>query len=105
RAGRCGALRDASDRMLETTGARPKIFLANLGRLADFGARATYAKSFFETGGIAAVTNDGFASHEEMLSSFRASGASLACLCSSDTVYAPEAAAVASARRGARARH
>src|SRR5262249_42353750 len=83
-AGPFESLRDAYDRMLETTGARPKIFLANLGRLADFGARATYAKSFFETGGIAAVTNDGFASHEEMLSSFRASGASLACLCSSD---------------------
>ena len=99
------ALRDASDRMLQTTGARPKIFLANLGRPADFGARATYAKSFFETGGIAAVTNDGFASHEAMLSSFRASGASLACLCSSDGVYAAEAAALATALRGAGARH
>ncbi len=99
------ALRDASDRVLDRTGARPKIFLANLGRLADFTARATYVKNFFETGGIAAVTNDGFASHEEMLSSFEASGASLACLCSSDVVYAADAAAVASALRGAGAKH
>jgi methylmalonyl-CoA mutase len=99
------ALRDASDRLLDRTGARPKIFLANLGRLADFTARATYAKSFFEAGGIAAVTNDGFASHEHMLSAFTACGASLACLCSSDAVYASEAAAVASALRGAGAKH
>ena len=58
------ALRDASDRMLATTGARPKIFLANLGAIADFTARATFAKNFFEAGGIEAVTNDGFASRD-----------------------------------------
>ena len=99
------ALRDASDRTLERTGARPKIFLANLGNLADFTARATYAKNFFEAGGIMAVTNDGFASREEMLSSFNASGASLACLCSSDAVYGTEAAAVAGVLREAGAKH
>src|SRR5882672_2073408 len=99
------ALRDASDRLLDRTGARPKIFLANLGRLADFTARATYAKNFFEAGGIAAVTNDGFANHEEMLSSFNASGASLVCLCSSDAVYCTEAAAAAGALREAGAKH
>ena len=38
------------------TGARPKIFLANLGTIADFTARATFAKNFFEAGGIEAVT-------------------------------------------------
>jgi methylmalonyl-CoA mutase len=99
------ALRDASDRVLERTGARPNVFLANLGTLADFTARTTYAKNFFETGGIAAITNDGFASRGEMLSSFRASGASIACLCSSDAVYATEAAAAARALRGAGATH
>src|SRR5258706_558688 len=99
------ALRDASDRVLERTSTRPQILLAHLGRLAYFTARATYAKNFFEAGGIAAVTNDGFASHEEMLSSLEASGATLACLCSSDVVYASDAAAVASALRGAGAKH
>jgi methylmalonyl-CoA mutase len=49
------ALRDRSDQILATTGARPKIFLANLGTPADFTARATFAKSFFETGGIEAI--------------------------------------------------
>ena len=49
------ALRDASDRLLAATGARPKVFLANLGTPADFTARATFAKNFFEAGGIEAV--------------------------------------------------
>src|SRR5262249_22483843 len=57
------ALRDASDRMLAETGARPKVFLANLGPLSAFIARATFARNFFEAGGIEALTNDGFKSH------------------------------------------
>jgi len=98
------ALRDASDAVLAQTGARPKIFLANLGNLADFTARATFAKNFFEAGGIEAVTNDGFASLAEMLAAFQASGAKLACICSSDEVYASDAVAVAQALKVARAR-
>lgn len=90
-------LRDRSDIILAKTGARPKVFLANLGRLSDFTARATFAKSFFEAGGIEAVTNDGFASLEELRAAFKTSGAQLACLCSSDEAYAREAIAVAEA--------
>src|SRR3984957_18876616 len=48
-------LRDRSDQILKEKGARPKVFLANLGTAADFTARATFAKSFFETGGIEGV--------------------------------------------------
>jgi methylmalonyl-CoA mutase len=98
-------LRDASDRALAKTGARPKIFLANLGRLADFTARAGYAKNFFEAGGIAAVTNDGFASRDDMLAAFKASGATLACLCSSDDVYASEAVEAAEVLSAAATKH
>ncbi len=84
-------LRDASDRMLAQSGARPKIFLATLGRPADFTVRATFAKNFFDAGGIEAVSNDGFAGRDDMLAALRSSGAKLACLCSSDQVYAREA--------------
>ena len=94
-------LRDASDRMLARTGARPKVFLANLGKPSDFTARASFAKNFFEAGGIEAVSNDGFASSDEMIEALRTSGARMACLCSSDDVYAREAAAAAQALRGA----
>jgi methylmalonyl-CoA mutase len=48
-------LRDRSDQMLKVRGARPKVFLANLGTAADFTARATFAKSFFESGGMEAI--------------------------------------------------
>ncbi len=48
-------LRDASDRMLAATGTRPKVFLANLGAAAEFNARASFAKTLFEAGGIEAV--------------------------------------------------
>jgi methylmalonyl-CoA mutase len=94
-------LRDASDRILGETGARPSVFLVNLGKLADFTARATFARNFFEAGGIAAVTNDGFASREDMAAAFKASGARLACLCSSDRIYATDAADAAKALAGA----
>ncbi len=54
------ALRDKSDAILAKTGSRPKVFLANLGKPSDFTARASFAKNFYEAGGIEAVNNDGF---------------------------------------------
>lgn len=91
------ALRDASDRILAKTGARPKVFLANLGKLSDFTVRATFAKNFYEAGGIEAVTNDGFKNQADMVAALKASGAKLACLCSSDKVYGSEATEAAKA--------
>ena len=90
-------LRDASDRMLGAKGTRPKIFLANLGKLSDFTARTLFAKNVFEAGGIEAISNDGFASRDEMVAAFKASRAKLACLCSSDKVYEAEAVDAAKA--------
>jgi methylmalonyl-CoA mutase len=98
-------LRDASDLALRASGSRPKVFLANLGPLAEFTARATFAKNLFEAGGIEAVTNDGFGSRAEMVAAFKASGAKLACLCSSDKIYASEAADAARALTDAGAMH
>jgi methylmalonyl-CoA mutase len=98
-------LRDRSDRILHDRGARPKVFLANLGTAADFTARATFAKSLFETGGIEAVDTDGSIDPAALAAAFKASGAALACLCSSDKIYAEQAAAAARALQGAGAKH
>jgi methylmalonyl-CoA mutase len=147
-------LRDASDRALAANGARPKVFLANLGKLADFTARTLFTRNVFEAGGIEAATNDGFAlslplpvgerstlkaSGEgslpllkdrtpspgsspsapdrplpmgevktdlaALVRAFKASGTTLACLCSSDKVYAAEAVDAANALRAAGATH
>jgi methylmalonyl-CoA mutase len=99
------ALRDKSDAVLKKSGARPKVFLANLGTAADFTARATFAKSFFETGGIEAIDTEGFSDPAALAAAFKASGAPAACLCSSDKVYASQAAAAAQALQPAGARH
>ena len=99
------ALRDQSDARLKSTGARPKMFLANLGTPADFTARATFAKSFFETGGIEAVDSEGFGDPAALAAAFRASGAATACLCSSDKVYGGHAVAAAQALQTAGAKH
>jgi methylmalonyl-CoA mutase len=94
-------LRDASDRQLEESGSRPKVFLANLGPLAAFTSRATFAKNFFEAGGIEAVTNEGFAAAGAstdrcaLAAAFNASRAGFACLCSSDEIYGREAGGAA----------
>ena len=95
------ALRDASDAMLKATGARPRMFLANIGPIAAFGARATFAKSLFEAGGVETLGNDGFADATETATAFKASGARLACLCSSDEIYSASAEETARALRGA----
>ncbi len=99
------ALRDQSDARLKSTGARPKMFLANLGTPADFTARATFAKSFFETGGIEAVDTEGFGDPAALAAAFKASGAAMACLCSSDKVYGGHAVAAAQALQTAGAKH
>jgi methylmalonyl-CoA mutase len=99
------ALRDASDRMLRDTGKRPQVLLANLGTAADFTARATFAKSFFEAGGIAAVESEGSTDPAALVAALRQSGAALVCLCSSDKIYAAQAVAAAQALHDAGARH
>ncbi|MGI9385730.1 MAG: methylmalonyl-CoA mutase family protein [Methyloligellaceae bacterium] len=98
-------LRDASDTHLAETGKRPLVFLANLGTPSDFTARATYAQSFFASGGIEAVTTDGFATAADAAAAFRGSGATAACLCSSDARYETFAEDVARALTDAGAAH
>ncbi len=98
-------LRNASDRRLAETGQRPKVFLATLGRLSDFSARATFARNFFAAGGIEAMSPERFADHAEMIAAFKSSGTKIACLCASDELYAREAAEAATALTAAGATH
>jgi methylmalonyl-CoA mutase len=98
-------LRHLSDASLHTRGKRPSVFLANLGATADFTARATFARSFFEAGGIAAINSEGFSDPAALAAAYRESGADLVCLCSSDKVYATAALEAATALQSAGARH
>ncbi|MCJ2081286.1 methylmalonyl-CoA mutase subunit beta [Methylobacterium sp. J-090] len=91
------ALRDASDAHLAASGKRPQVFLANLGTVAVFNARSTFAANAFAAGGIEAVNEDGFDAADAVAQAFATSGARVACLCSSDAVYATRAVAAARA--------
>jgi methylmalonyl-CoA mutase len=94
-------LRDRSDAYLARHGQRPRVFLACLGRASDFTARASFAKSLFEAGGIEAIEGSG----DTLMKRFADSGATLACLCSSDKVYEREAVGAARALAAVGASH
>jgi methylmalonyl-CoA mutase len=98
-------LAEPFERLRDAAEARPggarAVFLANLGPVAAFTARATFAKNAFEAGGLPAPVDDGASTPEAVAAAFRASGARQACLCSSDAVYAEWGDAAARALRGA----
>ncbi|MET7904942.1 methylmalonyl-CoA mutase small subunit [Streptomyces sp. NPDC005355] len=89
------ALRTRADAYRAAQGARPRVFLAALGPAAAHSARASFAANLFRAGGIEAVHEPVTVTAETVADAFTASGARVACLCSSDTLYAQEAAAVA----------
>jgi methylmalonyl-CoA mutase len=100
------ALRDASDAYVAATGSRPKVFLVNLGPVAEHTARATFASNFFAAGGIEAVTSErgageGFDDPADAVADALAAAAHLVCICGSDERYATSAVPVASALRDA----
>jgi methylmalonyl-CoA mutase len=82
------ALRDQADDHLAKTGKRPAIFLANLGPIAQHTARASFAKNFFEVGGIEGLTNTGFAEVDACVQAYKESGTTAAVICSADAIYA-----------------
>ncbi|MGP4090439.1 methylmalonyl-CoA mutase family protein [Streptomyces sp. KR55] len=89
------ALRARSDAHLAATGSRPRIYLAALGPAAAHTARLTFASNLFQAGGIEPVTEG----------TFEDSGATEACLCSSDALYEEQAADAARGLQEAGARH
>ncbi|MFB6893273.1 methylmalonyl-CoA mutase subunit beta [Kitasatospora sp. NPDC056327] len=97
------ALRDRSDAHLAATGGRPELFLASIGTAAAHTARTTFAANLFQAGGIATTAHEGN-DPAALGAAFAASGAPVACLCSSDRLYAEHAGAVAAALKAAGAR-
>ncbi len=49
------ALRDAADAAFAETGERPRIYIAQIGRIAAHGARSTWARNLLAAGGIASA--------------------------------------------------
>ncbi len=91
------ALRDAADGVGRAgDGHRPSVYLATLGPAARHTARATFAASLFQAGGLATPSGDG-------ASGLAGAGTAVACICGSDTDYAG-APALAGELRAAGAR-
>ncbi|MGP4002336.1 methylmalonyl-CoA mutase small subunit [Streptomyces sp. 8N706] len=98
------ALRARSDAHLAATGTRPRVFLAALGSAAAHTARVTFAANLFQAGGVEPVHDPVSVDAGTAAEAFARSGAGVACLCSSDPVYAEQAEAVAAALKSAGAR-
>ncbi len=89
----------------------PTAFLANLGPPAVHNARATFATNLLASGGVRAIDgtrlddtgldDTGLDDTDAVLSSFAASHAHAAVICSSDAVYSQRAAATAAALKAA----
>jgi methylmalonyl-CoA mutase len=80
-------LRRRADAFKARTGARPTIFLANLGPRKQHGARAEFSAGFFSAGGFEVLTNKGFDTPEAAAAAAIESKAPVVVLCSTDETY------------------
>jgi methylmalonyl-CoA mutase len=88
------ALRARADG-LAAHGARPSVFLCNLGPIPDHKARSQFATGYFAAGGFATLDNDGFTDADSAVAAFERSGSRIAVLCGSDETYASVVEAIA----------
>lgn len=80
-------LRAASADFAKRTGARPKVFLAKMGPVAQHKARADFSAGFFATGGFEMIAKQSFETAEQAAEAAVKSGASIVVLCSTDDTY------------------
>jgi methylmalonyl-CoA mutase len=94
-------LRDAADAATAVTGRLPSVFLARLGPPAVHTARATFAANLFAAGGLAVTDGGGFDDPAALAEAYAQQPSALACLCSSDRLYAEWGREAAAALAGA----
>ena len=95
------SLRDATDAHTAETGARPTVFLATLGPLAEHTGRATWITNLLNAGGIACVDGGPLPDATAAASAFAESGCAQACICTSDARVASAGGSTARALRAA----
>src|SRR5262249_45603415 len=95
---------DDSDAALAATGRRPAVFLATLGPISIHTGRSSFAASLFNAGGVLTPSAGATSSTADVVTGFASSGVEIACLCSSDSVYAERAADTVAALKAAGAR-
>jgi methylmalonyl-CoA mutase len=90
-------LRDRADAAEE----RPTVFLATIGKLAEYTARVSFTQNLLGAGGVDTVDGPGGTDPQEIATAFREADTPVAVIASSDKVYDQHAADVAAALREA----
>jgi methylmalonyl-CoA mutase len=80
-------LRDLSDACLAREGARPRVFVALLGSVAEHTARSTWVQNLLAAGGFEAVAPAGLETTDRLVAAFRESGTKVALLAGPDARY------------------
>ena len=94
-------LRDAADAHVARAGRRPRVFLASLGDAAVHSACTTWMQNFLAAGGIEAIASDDLHNSAQAGNAFANSGTTVACICSSEAIYADLAEATAGVLKAA----
>ncbi|MGI5130201.1 methylmalonyl-CoA mutase family protein [Pseudonocardia sp. CA-107938] len=94
-------LRDRSDAVLAESGSRPRAFLATLGPLAAYTARAGFTRNLLQAGGVEPVEAGPTDTVDHVVAAYREAGTPVAVLCSTDDLYAERGAQTAAALRDA----
>jgi len=80
-------LRRRSEAHAESTGAKPKVFLANMGPIPQHKARADFSRGFLEVGSFDVIGNNGFETPDQAIQAAIDSGAPVVVICSTDKTY------------------
>ncbi len=80
-------LRRLTEAYAARTGARPKVFLANMGPIPQHKARADFSRGFLEVGGFEVIGNNGFENTDQAVQAAIDSGAPAVVICSTDPTY------------------
>ena len=80
------------------------VFIASMGEIVEHNVRTTWMKNYLAAGGINALISDGYKTPEDAAAAFKDSGATAACICSSDAINATLAEPTAKALTAAGAK-
>lgn len=98
------ALRDAADAHAARTGSRPAAFLATLGTLPEFNARAAFARNRLAVGGVETPEPGVYDTITACAAALKGAATPLAIICGTDEAYSEHAAALAGRLKQAGAR-
>lgn len=79
-------LRD-NTKILKKEGRQPKVFLANIGKLAQYKPRADFSRGFFEVAEFDVIDGKGFLTALEAAEAAIKSKANITVICSTDAIY------------------